>query len=161
MRIGEPADSRLLWRRLVPYRLCAFASPGYLAERGAPGRPTDLEGHDTVNLRYQSTGQSYRWPFRIGDREIEIVPPSGIMADASEALVAVVAAGGGIGMLATFIAAPYVARGELVPILSDFAVERNNIAALWPESRRANPAVRAFLALLQELTLDGGVDADL
>lgn len=83
------------------------------------------------------------------------------MADASEALVAAVAAGGGIGMLATFIAAPYVARGELVPILSDFAVERNNIAALWPESRRANPAVRAFLALLQELTLDGGVDADL
>ncbi|PZU00350.1 MAG: LysR family transcriptional regulator [Brevundimonas sp.] len=161
VRIGEPADSRLLWRRLAPYRLCAFASPGYLAERGEPGRPNDLEGHDTVNLRYQSTGQSYRWPFRIGEREIEIVPPSGIMADASEALVAAVAAGGGIGMLATFIAAPYVARGELVPILSDFAVERNNIAALWPESRRANPAVRAFLALLQELTLDGGVDADL
>ena len=161
VRIGEPADSRLLWRRLAPYRLCTFASPGYLAERGAPGRPNHLEGHDTVNLRYQSTGQSYRWPFRIGDREIEIVPPSGIMADASEALVVAVAAGGGIGMLATFIAAPYVARGELVPILSDFAVERNNIAALWPESRRANPAVRAFLALLQELTLDGGVDADL
>lgn len=154
VRIGEPADSRLLWRRLAPYRLCGFASPAYLAERGVPAHPNDLEGHDTVNLRYQSTGQSYRWPFRIGKREIEIVPPSGIMADASEALVAAVASGGGIGMLATFIAAPYVARGELVPVLSGFAVERNNIAAFWPESRRANPAVRAFLALLQELKLE-------
>jgi len=154
VRIGEPADSRLLWCRLAPYRLCAFASPRYLAERGTPAHPNDLDGHDTINLRYQSTGQPFRWPFRMGDREIEIVPSSGIMADASDALVTAVAAGGGIGLLATFIAAPYVARGELVPILSEAAVERNNIAALWPESRKANPAVRAFLVMLQELTLE-------
>ena len=44
-----------------------------------------------------------------------------------------------------------VARGEFVPVLPDFAVERNNITALWPESRHTNPAVRAFLALLHEV----------
>jgi DNA-binding transcriptional LysR family regulator len=154
VRIGDLADSRLLSRRLGPYRLCAFAAPRYLAEHGTPMHPNDLEGHDTVNLRYQSTGQSYRWPFRIGSREIEIVPTSAIVVDASEALVSAVTAGGGIGMLATFIAAPYVARGELIPVLPGFAVERNNISAIWPESRRANPAVRAFLNLLQEITLE-------
>ncbi len=151
VRIGELADSRLLSRRLMPHRLCAFASPGYLATRGTPMHPDELEGHDTVNLRYQSTGQAFRWPFRIGERVIEIVPPSGVVVDVSDALVATLAAGGGIGVSATFIAAPYVARGELVPILSEFAVERHNITALWPESRRANPAVRAFLTLLQEI----------
>jgi len=154
VRIGELADSRLLSRRLAPYRLCAFAAPSYLATHGTPLHPKELEEHDTVNLRYQSTGQTYRWLFRIGSRDIEIVPASAIMVDASEALVSAVAAGGGIGMLATFIAAPYVARGELVPVLPEFAVERNNITALWPESRRANPAVRAFLNLLQEITLE-------
>lgn len=41
-------------------------------------------------------------------------------------------------------------RGELVPVFSDFSVERHNITALWPENRRANPAVRAFLDILQE-----------
>jgi DNA-binding transcriptional LysR family regulator len=66
--------------------------------------------------------------------------------------MAILVAGGGIGMSATFIAAPYVARGELVPVLSAFAVERHNITAIWPESRRANPAVRAFLALLQDVS---------
>lgn len=151
VRIGELADSRLLSRRLMPHRLCAFASPAYLATRGTPIHPDELEGHDTVNLRYQSTGQAFRWPFRIGERVIEIVPPSGVVVDVSEALVATLAAGGGIGICATFIAAPYVARGELVPILSEFAVERHNVTALWPESRRANPAVRAFLTLLQEI----------
>ncbi|PWC37677.1 LysR family transcriptional regulator [Azospirillum sp. TSO35-2] len=151
VRIGELADSRLLSRRLAPHRLCCFASPGYLAARGVPSHPDELEGHDTVTLRFQSTGQTLRWPFRVGDRLIDIVPPSGVVVDVSDALVATLAAGGGIGICATFIAAPYVARGELVPVLAEFAVERHNITALWPESRRANPAVRAFLALLQDV----------
>lgn len=151
VRIGELADSRLLSRRLAPHRLCAFASAGYLATHGTPTHPDELEGHDTVGFRYQNTGQALRWPFRVGDRLIEILPPSGVVVDVSDALVATLAAGGGIGVSATFIAAPYVARGELVPILSEFAVERQNITALWPESRGANPAVRAFLTHLQHV----------
>lgn len=149
VRIGDLADSRLLSRRLAPLRLCAFASPAYLAANGTPAHPEDLEGHETVNLRYQSTGQLFRWPFRVGEREIEIVPSSAVIVDVSEAVIATVVAGGGIGISAAFIAAPYVARGELVPVLADHAVERHNITALWPESRRMNPAVRAFLDHLQ------------
>ena len=150
VRIGELADSRLLSRRLAPHRLCCFASPAYLAARGTPVHPDRLDGHDTISLRFQSTGQTLRWPFRIGERLVEVVPPSGIVVDVSDALVAALAAGAGIGIAATFIAAPYVARGELVPVLSDFAVERHTITALWPESRRTNPAVRAFLDHLQK-----------
>ncbi|SHG93891.1 DNA-binding transcriptional regulator, LysR family [Kaistia soli DSM 19436] len=149
IRIGELADSRLLSRRLAAHRLGCFASPAYLAARGAPSHPEDLETHDTVNFRYQSSGHVLRWPFRVGDRDVELVPPSGITVDASEALIAALVAGGGIGMSASFVAAPYVARGELVPVLADYAVERDTITAVWPESRRSNPAVRAFLAHLQ------------
>jgi DNA-binding transcriptional LysR family regulator len=151
VRIGDLADSRLLSRRLAPHRLCCFASPGYLAERGAPLHPDDLAGHDTVTLRYQSTGHSLRWPFRIGGQVVERAPDSGLVVDVSEALVAALAAGGGIGIAATFLARPHVERGALVPVLADFAVERHNVTALWPESRRANPAVRAFLDFLQEV----------
>ncbi len=150
IRIGDLADSRLMSRRLAPHRLCCFASPTYLAERGAPKHPDELAEHDTVNLRYQSTGQTLRWPFQVGDRVIEIVPPSELAADVSDALVAMLVAGGGIGMVATFITGPYVARGELIPVLSDYAVERHNVTAVWPESRHANPAVRAFLTMLHD-----------
>lgn len=149
VRIGDLPDSRLLSRKLAPYRLCCLASPAYLAERGAPAHPHDLEGHDTVNLRYQSTGQMFRWPFRIGGQEIEILPRSDIVVDASEAVIAALVAGGGIGMGASFAAAPCIARGELSPVLVDFAIERRNVTALWPESRRSNPAVRAFLDMLE------------
>lgn len=151
VRIGDLADTRLLSRRLSPHRLCCYASPAYLAKHGSPQHPNELEAHDTVNLRYQNTGQLFRWPFHTGDRDIEILPSSGIIVDASEAVIASVAAGAGIGMLTSFMAAPRVERGELIPVLSDFAVERHNITAVWPESRRTNPAVRAFLKELVRL----------
>ncbi len=83
-----------------------------------------------------------------------MVPDAVALADVSDAVIAILVAGGGVGMSASFVAAPYVARGELAPVLSAFAIGRNNITALWPESRRANPAVRAFLALLQDLFLE-------
>ncbi|KPC55155.1 LysR family transcriptional regulator [Amantichitinum ursilacus] len=148
VRIGDLPDSSLLSRRLAPYQLCCYAAPDYLARCGTPRHPDELVQHDTVNLRYQSTGQLFRWPFQIGDKEIEIVPSSPLIVDASEAVLATLAAGAGIGMAASFMAQPWLDRQQLVPVLADFAVTRHNISALWPESRRTNPAVRAFLALL-------------
>ena len=159
VRIGDLPDSRLLSRSLAPHQLCCYASPAYLERRGVPDHPDELAGHETVALRYQSSGQISRWPFRLGERSIEIVPTAGIIVDASDALVAALVAGGGIGLTASFIAAPHVASGTLVPVLASYAVERHNITAPWPESRRANPAVRAFLALLQDLFRERMKDA--
>jgi DNA-binding transcriptional LysR family regulator len=151
VRIGELPDSSLLSRKLLPYTLCCYASPDYLARCGTPQHPDELAGHDTLNLRYQNTGQPLRWPFRMGDKEVEILPSSSVVMDASEAILVAMAAGAGIGMAASFMAAPRVERQELIPILSEFAVQRHNITAIWPESRRTNPAVRAFLDMLIEL----------
>jgi DNA-binding transcriptional LysR family regulator len=151
IRVGELADSRLVSRRLAPNRLCTYASPAYLARRGTPAHPYELVDHDCVNLRFQSSGQSLRWQFRIEGRVVEITPEPAVMVDASDGVVAILAAGGGIGVSSTYIAAPHVARGELVPILAAYAVERSSITALWPESRRASPNVKAFLAFLSEV----------
>jgi len=35
-----------------------------------------------------------------------------------------------------------------VPVLQSFATERSVFTALWPESRRGDPNVKAFLAFL-------------
>ncbi|GJD66514.1 HTH-type transcriptional regulator PgrR [Methylobacterium frigidaeris] len=151
IRVGELADSRLVSRRLAPHWLCAFASPAYLERRGTPRHPDDLVHHDCVNFRFQSTGQALRWPFRIGERTVELTPNAGIVTDFSDAVAAVLVAGGGIGISPVYIAAPYVERGVLVPVLQKFAVERSVVMALWPESRRGNPNVKAFLAFLDEV----------
>lgn len=96
----------------------------------------------------QSSGQLFRWPLRVGAREVEIVPSSGVIADASEAVPATIATGADIGMATSFMASGWVRRGALMPVLADYAVERHNITALRPERWRSNPAVRAFLDTL-------------
>ncbi|NDW02052.1 LysR family transcriptional regulator [Salipiger sp. PrR002] len=149
VRIGGLADSRLLSRKLAVQRLCCFAAPAYLAAHGEPRRPTDLEDHDTVALRYQSSGMLMPWPFQAGERITEIQPDAAITVDASDALIQTLLAGARIGMTSTLLAAPHVARGALVPVLEGFAVERSAITAIWPESRRSTPSVRAFLDFLQ------------
>lgn len=145
IRLGDLADSNLLSRRLAPYQLGCYASPEYLAKSAPPEHPSDLMNHKTVNLRYQNTGQLFRWPFRIGEQELEILPSSTVIVDASEAVLASIAAGAGIGMATSFMADSWVKNKKLVPVLTDFIVERHNISALWHESRRSSPAVRAFL----------------
>jgi DNA-binding transcriptional LysR family regulator len=151
IRVGDLADSRLVSRRLAPHRLCAFASPDYLARRGTPAHPDELAGHACVNFRFQSTGQPLRWPFRIGAKVVDVTPDAGLVTDSSDAVAAILVAGGGIGISPTYVVAPLVARGALVPVLRDFAVERSAVTALWPESRRGNPNVKAFLAFLGEV----------
>lgn len=151
IRTGELSDSRLISRRLAPNRVCAFASPTYLRRRGIPKHPDDLIHHDCVNFRYQSSGQMLRWPFRIGERLVEITPDAKIVIDASDGVAEVLVAGGGIGIALTYLAASYVESGALVPVLQEFAVERSVTTALWPESRRSNPNVKAFLTFLTEL----------
>ena len=151
IRIGDLADSTMISRGLASIRVSAFASPAYLAARGTPARLEDLKDHDCVNFRYQASGQLLRWMFKVGNRTIEFTPDAAIVVDVSDAVAEVLVAGGGIGMSASFIAAPYVERGLLVPVLNEFSVDRSPITAVWPESRRANPNVRAFISFLEEV----------
>ncbi|MGE7991719.1 LysR substrate-binding domain-containing protein [Pseudomonas sp. NPDC089554] len=151
IRVGNLADSRLISRVLGPHRTAAFASPGYLAQRGTPLHPQDLLQHECVNFRYQSSGQALRWPYQEGERLLEVTPQAGITIDLSDAVAITLAAGGGIGISPCYVAAPYVQRGELVPVLPQFSVERFPITALWPESRRGSPNVKAFVQFLGEL----------
>ncbi len=151
IRIGHLADSRLVSRTLAPIRLGAYASPAYLAARGTPRRPDELSRHDCVNLRYQTSGQLLRWMFEVDGRIVEFTPDAAIVVDVSDAVMEVLVAGGGIGMAASWIAAPYVRRGMLVPLLGEYSVDSSVITAVWPESRRGHPNVKAFVAFVQEL----------
>lgn len=151
IRVGNLADSRLVSRPLGPHRIGAFASPDYLRRKGTPVIAEDLADHECVNFRYQSSGQSLRWPYQAAEKQLEVSPQAAITADFSDAVAAILAAGGGIGISPHYVAAPYVRRGELVPLLPQFTVERFTITALWPESRRGSPNVKAFVAFLSEL----------
>ena len=148
IRIADLRDSRLLCRTLAPNDLCLYASPAYLEQRSKPNHPDDLSLHDCVNIRFHSSGLLLKWKFQIGSSTCEVTPDPVVVLDSIDAMTAVLKAGGGVGMLPGFVAAPLVACDELVPVLTDFCVRRSPISVIWPESRKTNPNVRAFLDYL-------------
>ena len=87
----------------------------------------------------------------MGEKVVEIIPNAVTILDNSDAVASVVAGGGGIGISPTYIAAPFLENGTLVPVLKEFAVDRSHISAYWPESRRGNPNVKAFVGFLAEI----------
>ncbi|PZR12017.1 MAG: LysR family transcriptional regulator [Archangium gephyra] len=151
IRVGHSANSELRSRRFGPHRVGCFASPAYLAKRGTPKTPDDLQHHDCVAVRFQSTGLVLRWPFQVGRRVVELEPKVWATVDSTEANAALLAGGGGISVLPMYVARAFVKRKELTPVLENYAVDRHAFTAIWPATRSANPNVKAFLTFLDDV----------
>ncbi|MFO0639137.1 MAG: LysR family transcriptional regulator [Polyangiaceae bacterium] len=122
LRVGAPADtSEHVARKLGAAPTGTFASPAYLASRGAPRRPSDLVEHECVLV-----GRKARttWSFR-GSEGDEVVVVRGRTRVDSPALARELAARG-VGIVRTprHLAAPFVEAGRLTPVLE----------AYWPTS---------------------------
>jgi DNA-binding transcriptional LysR family regulator len=151
IRVGPMVDSRLIARKLATNIVCAYASPEYVKRRGSPSFPEELELHDLINSRYQSSGQLLKWLFNFDGEIVEMTPDAAVTANSTDAVLALLCSGGGIGMLPSYVAHHFVEQGKLVPVLEKYWVERNDLTAYWPESRRGNPNVRAFLNFLEDV----------
>ncbi|MEI9916033.1 MAG: LysR family transcriptional regulator [Methylovirgula sp.] len=145
VRFGEPETGRLIARKLLDTRIIACAAPAYLARHRTPRHPRDLENHECLMFRDPATGKPFGWEFHNG-REIIEVKARGrlIFNDLPTKLLACVA-GLGIALAVEFGLENFIARGELVQILPDWAEERYPLYAYYL-SRHLPPAkVRAFL----------------
>ena len=144
VRIGNLADSSLIARKIAPVRKVAVASPAYLEKQGRPAHPRELKDH--VILLYAGE----QWRFRVEGRWEYVRGEPMLRADNGEMLRAAAAAGLGICVLPSFIAAPSFATGELEPLLRDFPLEEAGLYAVMPPSRAATARVRALVDFLVE-----------
>lgn len=142
VRIGQLADSALIARRIAPVRKVVVASPDYLARKGRPAAPADLAGHDV--LLY--SGEA--WRFR-GERGWETARLSPVLrTNSGDMLFQAAEAGLGLCLLPSFIAAPGIASGRLIPVLTGFEVAHGALHAVMPPGRAATARVRALIDFL-------------
>ena len=139
-------DSSLIARRIAPVRAAILASPAYLARHGAPQRPADLSDHDV--LTYANTGRGNQWRFRVDGRWETVKGRVRLRADNGDLLREAAAAGLGIVLLPSFIAAPAIEAGTLTPLLRDFPLEENSLNAVMPPGRATTARVRALVDFL-------------
>ncbi|KUM03038.1 LysR family transcriptional regulator [Chromobacterium subtsugae] len=148
IRITNEPDPGLVGRRLCDCRSLAVASPAYLARHGVPRHPLELEAHRC--LSYSNFGRS-EWRFQQGAEEALRVRVSGrISANEASALLSAALAGAGVSLQPSYLAAPYVRRGELVTLLPGWEPAVLGIHALYPSRRLLPLALRGLLDFLAE-----------
>ncbi|USX20803.1 LysR family transcriptional regulator [Oxalobacteraceae bacterium OTU3REALA1] len=125
IRISADLAPGLAARPLGPMRYVLVASPQYLAAHGTPATPQELPSHRCNYLGYARFGAA--WTMRregIDGPEIaSIRVPSRLTINNSAALMAVVEAGGGIGLVPDFTARSALAQGRAVRILADWTFD--------------------------------------
>ena len=142
VRIGQLKDSALIARRIAPIRKSVVASPAYLDRRGRPKQPSDVVGHDVLLYAYE------QWRFRVGARwETARVSPV-MRSNNGDMLLAAAAAGRGLVMLPSFIAAPAIAAGTVEVVLRDYPLEEGALHAVMPPGRATTARVRALVDFL-------------
>jgi DNA-binding transcriptional LysR family regulator len=145
MRIGEVEDSRLVMRKLNGYSHRLLASPDYLAKRGVPTQPSDLNTHLCLRYRYPSSGKLDPWPLVVDGHECATDVPRSATANAIEPLLAMAQAGLGIACLPDFFVEDAIAAGRLIPVLDEYVQDYRTFSILWPLSRQPLPKIKAFV----------------
>lgn len=150
IRSGDMPDSRLRARRLGPFCFMLAASPDYLARRGEPRAPADLESHDCIHFRFANSGKVQEWSLRLEPGEAPPHLPAALVCNNSEAAVLAALHGWGIVYSVDFLVREHLASGRLRRVLPGFEAQRGQFWALWPAHRHMSPKLRVFLDFIDE-----------
>ncbi|MBS7456851.1 LysR family transcriptional regulator [Coralloluteibacterium stylophorae] len=146
IRGGEPSALSLVARPLGVLPFGVHAAPSYLQRHGVPLHPRDLEDgdHRTVGFLRPRTGRTRTLALRRGDEEIEVQGRHVVAIDDGDAYLAAGVAGLGIVCVPDYMAAPHVARGELVALLEGWQAAMP-MHLMFPPNRHVSERLRAFI----------------
>jgi len=149
IRIAQLKDSSLIARKLAVNHRMLVASPDYLNKWGQPATPDQLSDHSLIT--YAPGNPINDWHFMI-DNQQKILRAKGTLAmNNGDSVLQTVLAGGGLAMLAAFMAGEHVKSGKLVTLLEEYVREDVPIYAVYPSGRHLSPKVRAFVDFLVDL----------
>ncbi|MGA3303856.1 MAG: LysR family transcriptional regulator [Methylovirgula sp.] len=132
IRVGVPADTSLVARRLGSVEAIVVASPAYLEKHGTPEKPQALADHECL---IYSGGARDTWQFRSGRKWVSVKPQGRFRADNGEVLRAAALAGLGITALPDFLVNDAFKRGDLVRLLENYPMPAATIQLLRPGGR--------------------------
>jgi DNA-binding transcriptional LysR family regulator len=130
-------------------RVAVVASPAYVASRGEPRRPRDVEAHDCINLRLLTSGAVYRWEFTEDGKDVEIAVDGRLTVD--DAGMVVDAAVDGVGLAYVFesMVAEHLLARRLVRVLEEYCPPFPGYFLYYPSRAHVAPKLRAFVDFMR------------
>lgn len=126
-------------------RQTAVASPAYIARFGRPSHPSELVHHRCIGWRPAPRTAPYRWEFGENGREYDVAVNPEITTNDMLLMIRTACAGGGITFGMEEIFRPYIAIGQLVPLLEDYCPPFAGFFLYFPNRRNLAPKLRALV----------------
>ena len=149
VRVGQPADSSLIVRKICDVRIVLLASADYLRRRGTPAVPDDLAEHNCIidtNFR-----EPNHWPVKDARGNSATVPVHGtIRYSNTEACLLAAAAGLGIACVPSFVAGDAIRARKVDRLLQAFESDPYGVYVLYPHNRHLAAKVRVLVDFLVE-----------
>lgn len=148
-RLGHFEHSNLIARPLIDYTLTVCASPAYVARRGMPITPQDLQQHDCLSFAYPA-GDDWqsvekRWRLSGPDGEILVDVSGPMLMNTSAGLHQAARTGMGIVMLPDALVEQDLRDGKLVTVIPDYQPPSRPLHLLYAPDRYRLPKLRRFV----------------
>ncbi|MES2993789.1 MAG: LysR family transcriptional regulator [Pseudomonadota bacterium] len=147
IRMGRLADSSLGARYLAQNPWVLVAAPAYLAAHAAPKSPDEVAQHPC--LIYSTVQGDERWHFTGGGREHSVPVRGPLRTNNLSVLLEAARDGMGLAILPWYVAHGAVQRGEVVPLLTDYALPVQEMHAVFPSPKLLPSKVSSFIGYLQ------------
>lgn len=147
-RIGDLEGSNLKARMISPIRLIICASPNYLKQYGTPKVPEDLKHHHQIKYTL-SDNNTWKLVDKAGHTHAVSIK-SKITANNGNFIADMAIADHGIIIEPTFIVWKALARGELIPVLTNYSIPEINAYAVYPQTRYPSRKVRLLIDFLTD-----------
>lgn len=142
--IGPAPNDAMYQEKLFNYERIFVASPEYLAERGTPQTPYDLEQHDCLFVEREGG----IWSFA-SRQQPRVSLGSGVSSSSALPLIEAAIAGLGVALLWRPICIDQIANGQLVNVLSEYPTVDRWVTVATIQERDKVPRVAAMIEALR------------
>lgn len=145
IRVGHLEDSSLVARRFDVQRLGVYGAPAYLARRGRPTTPAELDHHERVLFRMPSSGRDRPWQLEEAGRALELRPRARYQVNDGEGLIALATAGLGLVQTPDYMARAALDAGALEEVLEAYRPAPLPISIVYPSARHVPLRLRLLV----------------
>ena len=146
VRMGQLKSSNLICRTLLEYEFMTVATREYFARYGIPKQPQDLKQHRAIKYRYNQVPLTWEYQTPQGET-LHIDVENQVECNNLPLQKNLVLAGVGVGRLPSYLCREELNSGELVAVLTDFALPKQAAYLVYPHRLHLSAKVRAFVDL--------------